>query len=123
CGTGPTPTCFPGSRTDWGGPEMTKLQRLYDERGQSPWLDNLTRGYLRDGTLGRLVAEGIRGVTANPTILARAVEGSDAYDQQFAALIAQGRPVVDAYWDLVADDIGGALGVLRPTFDASGGGD
>ena len=28
---------------------MTKLQRLYNEQGQSPWLDNLTRVYLRDG--------------------------------------------------------------------------
>ena len=102
---------------------MTKLQRLYQEQGQSPWLDNLTRGYLRDGTLGRLVADGIRGVTANPTILARAIEGSDAYDRQFATQVAQGRPVADAYWDLVVDDIAGALGVLRPTFDQSGGGD
>ena len=33
---------------------MTKLQRLYNEQGQSPWLDNLTRVYLRDGTLRRL---------------------------------------------------------------------
>ena len=51
---------------------MTKLQRLYAEQGQSPWLDNLTRGYLRDGTLARMVGDGIRGVTANPTIFAKA---------------------------------------------------
>jgi transaldolase len=102
---------------------MTKLQRLYDEQGQSPWLDNLTRVYLGDGTLGRLVADGIRGVTANPTIFAKAIEASDAYDEQFAALIAQGRPVTDAYWVLVGDDIVAALGVLGPTFDASGGTD
>jgi transaldolase len=102
---------------------MTNLQRLHDEQGQSPWLDNLTRAHLRDGTLGRLVADGIRGVTANPTIFARAIEGSDAYDEQFAALIAQGRTVTDAYWDLVVDDIVDALGVLRPTFHSSGGSD
>ena len=62
-------------------------------------------------------------MTANPTILARAIEGSDAYDEQFAARIAQGRPVLDAYWDLVVDDVADALGVLRPTFDASAGTD
>jgi transaldolase len=62
-------------------------------------------------------------VTANPTIFARAIEGSDAYDEQFAARIAQGRPVTDAYWDLVADDVADALGVLRPTFDANNGTD
>jgi transaldolase len=102
---------------------MTMLERLYGEQGQSPWLDNLTRVHLRDGTLGRLVAGGIRGVTANPTILARAIEGSDAYHEQFATRIGQGRPVLEAYWDLVADDVIAALGVLRPTFDASGGSD
>src|SRR5919201_6217246 len=102
---------------------MTRLHRLHDEQGQSPWLDNLTRPYLREGTLAGLVADGIRGVTANPTILARAIEGSDAYDEQFATRIAQGRPVTDAYWDLVVDDIIDALGVLGPTFDASGGTD
>jgi transaldolase len=102
---------------------MTKLHQLHDRYGQSPWLDNLTRVYLRDGTLGRLVADGVRGVTANPTILARAIEGSDAYDEQFAARIAQGRPVTDAYWDLVTDDVVDALGVLGPTFDTSGGTD
>ncbi|MFI5894962.1 transaldolase [Actinoplanes sp. NPDC051513] len=102
---------------------MTALERLYTEYGQSPWLDNLTRGYLRDGTLERMVADGIRGVTANPTIFARAILGSADYDEQFAALIAAGVPLEDAYWQLVVDDTTGALAVLRPVFDASGGTD
>ena len=94
------------------------LQSLYTEQRQSPWLDNLTRPYLRDGTLAAFVADGIRGVTANPTILARAIEGSDAYDEQFAVLIAPGYSVGDAYWELVVDDVSDALAVLRPTFDS-----
>jgi transaldolase len=102
---------------------MSKLHRLYAEHGQSPWLDNLTRGYLRDGTLNRMVADGIRGVTANPTIFAKAIEGSADYDKQFASLTAAGVPVEDAYWELVIADITAALAVLRPTFDASGGTD
>jgi transaldolase len=102
---------------------VTRLHRLFDEQRQSPWLDNLTRTYLREGTLARFVEDGIRGVTANPTILARAIEGSDAYDQQFAALTAAGAPVDEAYWDLVIDDIREALALLRPTFDSSGGAD
>src|SRR6478736_4673274 len=102
---------------------MTKLQQLFDEYGQSPWLDNLTRPYLRDGTLAAFVADGIRGVTANPTILARAIEGSDAYDAQFALLTAQGSSVGDAYWELAVQDVTDALVVLRPTFDNSHGSD
>ena len=100
---------------------MTKLMRLFTEHGQSPWLDNLSRAYLRDGTLARYIAGGVRGVTANPTIFARAIEGSAIYDEQFSALIAAGRSVTDAYWDLVADDITGALGLLRSIYDESGG--
>ena len=100
---------------------MTKLKRLFTEHGQSPWLDNLSRAYLRDGTFARYVADGVRGVTANPTIFARAIEGSAIYDEQFSALIAAGRSVSGAYWELVADDILGALGLLRPIYDESGG--
>jgi transaldolase len=99
---------------------MTKLQRLCAEWGQSPWLDNLTRGYLRDGTLAGMVADGIRGVTANPSIFAKAIVGSADYDAQFSALIAAGYSVEDAYWELVITDIVDALAVLRPVYDASG---
>lgn len=102
---------------------MTKLHRLYHQQGQSPWLDNLTRPYLRDGSLARFVEDGIRGVTSNPTIFAKAIEGSDAYDEQFTTLMAAGATVDDAYWDLVIDDVADALTLLRPTFDASAGGD
>jgi transaldolase len=108
-----------GSYDSRKGVAMTKLQQLFAEQGQSPWLDNLTRPYLRDGTLTRMVADGIRGVTANPTILARAIEGSDAYDEQFRSLITSGHTVSDAYWELVIADVRDACAVLRPTFDDS----
>lgn len=91
------------------GAQMTKLKRLFSEHGQSPWLDNLSRGYLRGGTLARYIPGGVRGVTANPTIFARAIEGSAAYDEQFSTLIAAGWSVADAYWELVIDDIGSTL--------------
>src|SRR3954454_4068249 len=102
---------------------MTTLERLYSEYGQSPWLDNLTRGYLHDGTLARMIADGIRGVTANPTIFTNAIVGSVDYDEQFAGLTAAGHALEDAYWRLVLDDVTAALAVLRPVFDSSGGTD
>jgi len=97
---------------------MTKLEHLYSYCGQSPWLDNLTRAALRDGTLARMVDNGIRGVTANPTIFARSITGSHDYDEQFAALTAAGKSVEEAYWELVISDTDQALTILRPVFDA-----
>jgi transaldolase len=102
---------------------MTKLQQLFGTYDQSPWLDNLPRLYLRDGTLQRMVRNGIRGVTANPTILARAIQGSDAYDDQFRALVAAGCSSEVAYWELVVSDVSDACSVLEPIFDASRGRD
>jgi len=101
---------------------MTTLHDLYDDQGQSPWLDNLRRDWIQDGKLAGLVDQGIRGVTSNPTIFAKAISGQDTYDEQFGSLVRT-ISVEDAYWDLVLDDIGAALRLLRPVYDASGGGD
>jgi transaldolase len=101
---------------------MTRLHDLYDQQGQSPWLDNMKRSYLRDGTLAAKVADGIRGVTSNPTIFAKAIEGEDTYDEEFADLSSR-VSVTDAYWTMVMDDLRGALGVLRPVYDSCNGND
>jgi transaldolase len=101
---------------------MTKLHDLYDQQGQSPWLDNLRRDWLQDGTMAGLIDQGIRGVTSNPTIFAKAIAGQDTYDEQFGELI-ESKSVEDAYWDLVIDDIDGALNLFRPLYDSSSGAD
>ena len=101
---------------------MTRLHELFERQGQSPWIDNLTRGLLRDGHLQRLVDDGIRGVTSNPTIFAKAISGGTAYDEQFDSLLTA-HPVEDAYWTMVVADIEGALDVLAPVHEASGGTD
>jgi transaldolase len=101
---------------------MSRLHDLYREHGQSPWLDDLKRSYLQDGKLAGLVDEGIRGVTSNPTIFAKAISGEDTYDKEFAELARKGS-VVDAYWRLVMDDVGQACGLLRATYDESAGAD
>jgi transaldolase len=100
----------------------TRLHQLFTQEGQSPWIDNLQRSYLLTGRLQELVDDGIRGVTSNPTIFQKAIEGSADYDGDFRALVAR-ESVDDAYWDLVIADVTEACGVLRPVYDASGGGD
>ena len=57
---------------------INSTQELH-ERGQSIWLDNITRTLLTDGTLARYVDQlSLTGLTSNPTILDKAIEGSDA---------------------------------------------
>jgi transaldolase len=101
---------------------MTKLHDLFQKQGQSPWLDNLSRPSIQSGALARVVADGIRGVTSNPTIFQKAISGSDAYDEQFRTLLRT-NTVEDAYWAMVIDDITNSLATLRPVYDESNGGD
>ncbi len=101
---------------------MTRLHDLFNECGQSAWIDNLSRPSVRGGHLQSLVDEGIRGVTSNPTIFEKAMTGSDAYDEQFARLMGQ-MSVEDAFWEMAIEDVTDACGVLRPLYDTSKGGD
>ena len=101
---------------------MTDLHDLYAREGQSPWIDDMHREWLTGGHLRDLVERGVRGVTSNPTIFAKAIQATDVYDDQFRSLVAS-VSVDDAYWEMVVTDIEDALGVLRPLFDESGGAD
>ena len=99
---------------------MTKLHDLYAKQGQSPWIDNLTRVSIRSGGLAKRVSEGIRGITSNPTIFQKAMTGSDAYDDQFKALLGRGS-VETAFWEMAIDDVTEGCRILRPVHDESDG--
>jgi transaldolase len=101
----------------------SKLTDLYQQQGQSPWLDFIRRKMLNDGGLKRYVDEGIRGVTANPTIFAQAIGAADDYDEQIGELARDGVPPREMFEQIALRDIRQACDILRPVYDASGGGD
>lgn len=102
---------------------MDRLAHLYHEGGQSPWLDNLKRSYITGGELERQIRRGIRGLTSNPTIFQKAIQGSADYDDQHRELLAAGGSTLDHYWAMVLADINGALDLFTGVYDQSFGGD
>jgi transaldolase / glucose-6-phosphate isomerase len=95
--------------------------RQLAEFGQSLWLDFIRRGFIADGSLHRLVeADGLKGVTSNPSIFEKAMgEGTD-YDEGFRRLAAKGdHGAVDIYEQLAIEDIRAACDVLRPVYEAT----
>ena len=83
--------------------------------GQSPWLDNLRRGWhhrRRARSAGSSAASGASPRTRRSS-RRRSSAGAD-YDEQFGELIGGGTSVDDAYWDLVTDDIEDALAHPAP---------
>jgi transaldolase len=103
---------------------MTSAIARLNDFGQSPWYDNLARPLLTGGGLQSLVSDdGIRGVTSNPTILDKAIDAGQGYDDALASAAAAGLSIEETYWGVVIDDIRSAADVLRPVYDELGGAD
>ncbi len=87
--------------------------------GQSVWYDNVSRGMIESGELGRLIDLGVTGLTSNPTIFQKAVaEGSD-YDAAFEALVSAGKDVEGIYEAITVEDIRSAADLLRAAYEES----
>jgi transaldolase len=104
---------------------MGKLHELHDN-GQSVWLDFIRRDMLGpDGELAALVADGIRGVTSNPSIFQKAISTSEAYDGQIQSVLPMDAEASTkaVFEELAIRDIQGAADILRSVYDESGGAD
>src|SRR4051812_22007857 len=114
----PIPTVPHGAE----GRTMSRIHALR-EAGVSIWLDNLSRDLLESGHFENLVADwGVTGATSNPTIFAKAITGSAAYDTQLhAAAVSDAREPRDLFFDLALDDVRAAADLLRPIYAASNG--
>src|SRR5437016_3155401 len=100
---------------------MKPTQTLH-QMGQRLWLDNITRGLLRDGTLARYIEQyAVTGLTSNPTIFEQAIGGSDAYDDAIRAAAAAGHVGEELFLHLALQDLTEAAELFRPTFESSAG--
>src|SRR5579862_4505882 len=101
---------------------MTSPLKALAEHGQSPWIDYLSRSFVRDGDLAGLIDEGIAGVTSNPTIFQGAIADGDAYDDQMREILASEHDPKEVFLALARDDIRGACDLLASVFDRGGSG-
>ena len=91
--------------------------------GQSVWLDFIRRSLIAGGELKRLVdQDGLGGVTSNPAIFEKAIDGSEDYASAIQE-ISDRRPGLGAkavYEQLAIRDIQDAADVLRTVYDRTG---
>jgi transaldolase len=100
--------------------------RLHElsERGQSIWIDSLSRQWLREGTLDRLIDEdAVVGVTSNPTIFQKALSEGDWYDEQLREVLRDEDDVRESFFRLAVEDIKEACDRFRPIWDQGKGQD
>lgn len=100
---------------------MKPTQALH-EAGQSLWLDNITRGLLDQGTLHTYIEQySITGLTSNPTIFDKAIEGGSDYDAEITALKATGASDEQVFSELALNDLRRAADLFAPVHEHSDG--
>lgn len=103
---------------------MTNNVKKLVNEGQSVWQDDISRQLIESGVLKQEIEEtGIRGVTSNPTIFQKAIAGSDAYDEEIKALLAEGKDAPEVFQTVAVKDIQDACDLFRPLYDETDGGD
>jgi transaldolase len=99
-----------------------KATQLLHDRGQSLWLDNITRDLLDKGTLKSYIdALSVTGLTSNPTIFDQAIKKSVTYDPQIHQLLTEGKAGEPLFFELALDDLTRAADLFRPTHDQTKG--
>jgi transaldolase len=90
----------------------------------SIWLDTLSRRLLDSGEFAELIRDrSVTGATSNPTIFAKAITGSDLYDEQLGRLTTAGADTQELFFALALEDVRSAARQLRPTYEESDGRD
>ncbi len=92
--------------------------------GQSLWLDFITRSYMAEGKLKKLInADGLRGVTSNPTIFQKAISSGSEYDASIQTLIQEEKPTPTIFETLAIADIRQACDLFRSIWEKTEGTD
>lgn len=100
---------------------MKATQMLHD-RGQSLWLDNITRDLLDAGTLKRYIDEdSVTGLTSNPTIFDHAISNSATYDSAITKNMRQGLSGEALFFELALEDLTRAADLFRPVHEKTNG--
>jgi transaldolase len=89
-------------------------------RGQSVWIDYLSRDLLETGELKRMMDEdAVAGVTSNPTIFQKAISQGSAYDEQLKELLEHEDDPKEIFLHLAVRDVENALDLLLPAHERS----
>ncbi|WP_314192310.1 transaldolase [uncultured Arthrobacter sp.] len=99
----------------------TPTQQLSDA-GVSIWLDDLSRGRLKTGTLQKLIEEkNVVGVTTNPSIFHAAITSGTDYDAVIAKEAAAGASIEETIFEITTTDVADACDLFAPIAAATKG--
>ncbi len=88
--------------------------------GQSPWMDYIRRDLLTGGGLQKYIEnDGLRGMTSNPTIFEKAINGSTLYNDFLNSPEAKSLNAKQLFEKIAIRDVQEACDIFRPVYDES----
>ena len=96
----------------------SRLKKLSDI-GQSVWYDNISRQMLQDGSLAKIVENGVVGLTSNPTIFEKAIGSGTLYDDDIRRFSQSSLGKAQIFENLAVDDIKKAAELMLPIYQDS----
>jgi transaldolase len=91
--------------------------------GQSVWLDFISRELMDTGKLDRLMSDGVRGMTSNPSIFQQAISEGRDYDADLERGIEREESAAQIFEDIAVADVSRAADIIRPVYDQTNGAD
>src|ERR1700758_5532854 len=86
--------------------------------GQSPWMDYIRRDLLTGGGLQKYIEnDGLRGMTSNPTIFEKAINGSALYNDFLNSPEAKSLNAKQLFEKIAIRDVQDACDIFRPVYD------
>jgi transaldolase / glucose-6-phosphate isomerase len=86
--------------------------------GQSPWMDYIRRDLLTGGGLQKYIDnDGLRGMTSNPTIFEKAINGSTLYNDILNSPEAKSLNPKQLFEKIAIRDVQDACDIFRPVYD------
>jgi transaldolase len=99
-----------------------KPTQVLHNKGQSLWLDNITRDILNNGTLEHYIKDlSVTGLTSNPTIFNNAIKNSAAYDSGIRECRNRGKAGEELFFNLAIEDLVRAADLFHPVYEQTNG--
>jgi transaldolase/glucose-6-phosphate isomerase len=90
------------------------------EYGQSPWMDYIRRDLLTGGSLKKAIeADGLRGMTSNPSIFEKSITGSTLYNDILQSTDAKSLDAKSLYERIAIRDVQDACDIFNPVYQST----
>jgi transaldolase len=102
---------------------MDPILKATLDLGQSVWLDFISRELMDSGHLHKLITDGLRGMTSNPTIFQQAISKGSDYDRDIEQGLDREEQPAAIFEHIAVKDVQRACDIIRPVYDQSDGAD